>query len=410
MKKFVYLLLPFIFAVSTNAQIVWEPTGLSATCLGIKVTGSGTVFAGDNIGNIWKSTNNGQSWTAVNIGTSIAIADIEIAPNGFMFVTTGENETGNGVYRSSDGGNNWQHCTMTAGIVARDIELKSGNIFVSTKGQGLGRSTDNGDTWAGVSGSIPESNIGAFNISNNGTLLIGVKGSNGLYRSTNDGNSWMLTNFPQSKRVYSLTVASNNYIFAGTAEYFDGAYRSTDDGISWTKISGLPENSEYYFNGLQASDGKIYIGVIGAGVYCSSNYGDTWQLYNQGFQNLSGFALAEGLGGTIFATTGNGVYKSTGVTTVGNDELSLNNFRLEQNFPNPFNPVTSIVYEIDDRQFVSLKIYDVLGNEVASLVGEEQDTGLHSVNFDAAQISSGVYFYRLETGGVSRTKSMILIK
>ncbi len=410
MKKYVYFFSLFFFVVTTNAQIVWEPTGLSALCPSIKVSSTGLIYAGDITGNFWKSSDSGNNWTSVNIGTSYMVADIAIASNGFIFVATGLDGTGNGVYRSSDGGNVWQHCSMTAGVVARDIEIKSGTIFVSTKDNGLGKSTDNGDTWSGASSSVPESNIGAFNISMNGTLVLAVKGSNGIYRSTNDGSTWTLTNFPQSQRVYSLTVASNNYIFAGTKEYYDGMYKSTDDGSTWQKITSLPQNIEYSSNGISTSDGKIYIGVLGVGVYCSSDFGETWFLYNQGFQNLFGFSLAEGIDGTIYATSGAGVYKSTGTTSVDDENLMPNSFNLKQNFPNPFNPSTSIQYTVGNKQFVSLKVYDVLGNEVATLVNEEQQAGVHSINFNSAHLSSGVYFYRLETGKFSETKSMILIK
>ena len=415
MKKYVYLFSLCLFSVTTNAQIVWEPTGLSVLCPAITVSSIGVIYAGDVTGNFWKSTDNGNNWTSVNIGTTFQIADLAIASNGSMFASTGENETGNGVYRSTDGGATWQHCSMTAGIVAREIKIKSGTIFVSTKDNGLGKSTDNGNTWTETSSSVPEDNIGAFNITKNGTLLIGVKGSNGIYRSTDDGANWTLTSMPQHVRVYSLTVASNNYIFAGTAETHDGIYRSTDDGSTWSKVK--TDDYEYYMNGISALDGKIYIGSMNLGVYSTSDFGTTWILNEQGFQSLFGFALAEGQDGTIFATTADGVYKSTGTTSVNAENLIPNDFNLKQNFPNPFNPSTTIQYTVGNlptgqagTQFVSLKVYDVLGNVVATLVNEEQHAGVHSVNFEASRICSGVYFYKLDAGEFSETKSMILIK
>ena len=85
-------------------------------------------------------------------------------------------------------------------------------------------------------------------------------------------------------------------------------------------------------------------------------------------------------------------------------------FNLEQNYPNPFNPSTSIQYAISSRQFVSLKVYDVLGKEIATLVNEEKPTGNYEVNFNASSLSSGVYFYKLQAGSFVQTKKMILIK
>lgn len=85
-------------------------------------------------------------------------------------------------------------------------------------------------------------------------------------------------------------------------------------------------------------------------------------------------------------------------------------FALEQNYPNPFNPTTSIQYSVNSSQYVSLKIYDVLGNELATLVNEVQSAGAYRIGFDAAQFSSGVYFYQLRQNNSVITKKMILVK
>lgn len=102
---------------------------------------------------------------------------------------------------------------------------------------------------------------------------------------------------------------------------------------------------------------------------------------------------------------------NTGTTTdVDYNNSSINNFALEQNFPNPFNPETNIKYSINSNQFVSLKVYDVLGNEIADLINEEKSAGVYEVKFNGSELSSGIYFYRLQTGGLTETKKMILMK
>lgn|SRR5690606_11296607 len=88
-------------------------------------------------------------------------------------------------------------------------------------------------------------------------------------------------------------------------------------------------------------------------------------------------------------------------------------FSLYQNYPNPFNPATKIIYEIPsyaEVNTVQLKIFDVLGNEVAVLVNEEQMPGEYEVNFDASDLTSGIYFYSLNAGSFSETKKMILMR
>ncbi|NNG27603.1 MAG: T9SS type A sorting domain-containing protein [Ignavibacteriaceae bacterium] len=106
------------------------------------------------------------------------------------------------------------------------------------------------------------------------------------------------------------------------------------------------------------------------------------------------------------------------VTDVENETVQPNRFFLEQNYPNPFNPATKIKFTIPtviasgtkQSQLTSLKIYDVLGNEVATLVKKELSAGNYEVEFDAADFSSGIYYYQLKAGDFVDTKKMILLK
>ncbi len=86
------------------------------------------------------------------------------------------------------------------------------------------------------------------------------------------------------------------------------------------------------------------------------------------------------------------------------------NFNLEQNYPNPFNPSTVISFKLSVSSFVSLKIFDILGREISTLVNEEKQPGNYEVTFDASKLSSGIYFYTLQSGSFVETKKMILIK
>ncbi len=90
--------------------------------------------------------------------------------------------------------------------------------------------------------------------------------------------------------------------------------------------------------------------------------------------------------------------------------VELSSFKLEQNYPNPFNPATQIIYYIPVESHVKLKVYNVLGNEVATLVDEEKPAGEYSVKFNASGLSSGVYIYRLQTNYSTITKKMTFLK
>lgn len=98
-------------------------------------------------------------------------------------------------------------------------------------------------------------------------------------------------------------------------------------------------------------------------------------------------------------------------TTVGiKDFYVLTEYILNQNYPNPFNPSASIKYQIPEMSFVTVKVYDVLGNEISTLVNEEKQMGRYEVEFNAVNLPSGVYFYRLQAGDFIETKKMILMK
>jgi endonuclease/exonuclease/phosphatase family metal-dependent hydrolase len=97
-------------------------------------------------------------------------------------------------------------------------------------------------------------------------------------------------------------------------------------------------------------------------------------------------------------------------TTNSTDNHNPIDFNLEQNYPNPFNPNTKIKYSVSEQSFVTMNVYDVLGNEVATLVNEYRPTGIYEVEFEATSLSSGVYFYKLQAGEYVVTKKMILMR
>ncbi|MBW7841244.1 MAG: T9SS type A sorting domain-containing protein [Ignavibacterium sp.] len=104
-----------------------------------------------------------------------------------------------------------------------------------------------------------------------------------------------------------------------------------------------------------------------------------------------------------------GCYEFT--STVSVDEKVLpQSFQLFHNYPNPFNPITTLSFAINQSSFITLKVYDVLGNEIAKLIDEERPAGKYEASFNGSILSSGIYFYRLQAGSLAQTKSMILIK
>lgn len=146
-------------------------------------------------------------------------------------------------------------------------------------------------------------------------------------------------------------------------------------------------------------------------VYCEIWVNDRW-ITGDGdivFQYPNGFTIG-------IITNNVSVYYSKIVSVDEKENIELSDYSLSQNYPNPFNPITKICYSIPRRtdhqsvQQVTLKIYDILGNEIATIVNEEQEPGIYTVEFDGSNLSSGIYFYKINTADFTAVKKMILVK
>lgn len=139
---------------------------------------------------------------------------------------------------------------------------------------------------------------------------------------------------------------------------------------------------------------------------------DTYPI-NNGNTYLGCWGVFRFPSGKIIASdmkTGLYVLKIGSSVGINENNNFVNDFKLEQNYPNPFNPVTNISYSISKAQYIVIKVFDVLGNEVSTLVNKKQNAGSYSVEWDAANAPSGVYYYKLSTENFSDTRKMILLK
>jgi hypothetical protein len=180
---------------------------------------------------------------------------------------------------------------------------------------------------------------------------------------------------------------------------------STNDGVTWIPLEG--EYTQPGVGSFQPPGEPVYDGIISNWVeenislanYLSSEFKIRFQLESDGGVREDGWYVDD-IGLLIYTIP----------TSLQDDAETVTQFELEQNYPNPFNPATNIQYAVSSRQFVSLKVYDVLGNEVATLVNKQMPAGAYEVVFDASNLSSGIYFYRLAAGSSIQTKKLILLK
>ena len=170
------------------------------------------------------------------------------------------------------------------------------------------------------------------------------------------------------------------------------------------KIIGVASMIAFFIS-TSFSQYQITNGVIGSGGTTVSNAS-----YN--FNSTIGESF---IGKSVNATNQQQagfwyVYQQTTITDVEDEELLPTVFKLEQNYPNPFNPSTIIKFAVPVKSNVLIKIYDILGSEVVTIVNEEVDAGWYQKSFDAYSYSSGVYLFRMEAGNYISTKKMMLIK
>jgi hypothetical protein len=234
-------------------------------------------------------------------------------------------------------------------------------------------------------------------------------GDFGVYKSTNNGINWTLTSLTLS--TVSFAVNGNN-IFAGTwiSGTAKGVYLSTDNGTSWTQTSLNNRN----INSMAVSGNNVFAGGYQNGFYVSTNNGSNWTPRNEGITGTTSvFALCI-LNNYIFAGTGTyGYRRPLSELIIGIQPISMvipEQYKLHQNYPNPFNPVTKISFDIAKTGFVSIVVYDALGRKVETLVSQQMNAGSYNMDFNGAELTSGVYFYKMEANGFANVKRMVVLK
>ena len=213
-------------------------------------------------------------------------------------------------------------------------------------------------------------------------------------------------------------LASINTNFFAATDY--GVYLSTNNGSSWT--AAYIDSTSAANTALAVSGANLFVGNA-KGVFMSSDNGTHWEDINTGFPSFSfnnivpNTLLIKTLfvsGNNLYAgTNGIGVWKRplseiTGVKEKGDGVPKK--YLLSQNYPNPFNPSTTISFSLPTKSYVSLVVYDIIGRKVATIISEEMSAGNYSRQWSATNMSSGVYFYRLQAGFLTETRKLVLLR
>ncbi|MFA5011892.1 MAG: T9SS type A sorting domain-containing protein [Ignavibacteria bacterium] len=399
--------------LSSNGGTIWDAVGyLTKEASMFTKAGSNLYVSGRGV---YRSTNNGNSWYTVNNGLPyLIIRDLTSVGTNIYAAYQNNNLTQNGIYYSTNNGDEWIYRWNTMSrsinvIKARDSIFYIGLYYKSGE-QGLYRSNDSGKTFMTDYSSLFY-NVGVWDVEfvNANDVYITTSGNNGsIIRSTNYGSNWMLVY--SDNGVYKLEI-SGNYIYGG-GSWGTGVIMSSNNGQNWASI-GLNDKN---INDMAAYGSYLFVSTYDSGIYMTNNNGVNWYNRNQGIPPLylnqfSDLFISDNY---IFAGAGSyGAWRRQMTDIIGVENISTevpSEYLLEQNYPNPFNPSTKIRFQVRGNHNVMIKVYDIGGREVQTLVNERLQPGIYETTFDGEGLSSGVYFYRMNVGGFTLTKRMVLLK
>lgn len=419
MKKLLYLLVICFTLIIWPQNFGQQSNFLSPTNDDILSIASknNLVIASSYQHGLFISTNSGDNWFQTNPTISYQpYESVSVSDSGYLFALGFDGY----VYKSTDTGNTWFPCSNITFYNGPEIltDYNTGYIYISSH-LGIYRSTDEGGTWSEknnglvVGGSSPFTRIA---LSNNGILVASTP--SGVFESTNNSNTWTRVSFMGATVV---AVNSLGYIFADKYSedpyfYSDTLYRSTDNGMSWIKLN--QQVSTLIF--INPADDAIVTSLYNytQNYSLSTDNGINWEII---FSEKSPQCMSYNVSNIYFmGTSGAGIFKSNSlngpwqycvITAIENpSEILLNSYYLFQNYPNPFNPTTTISFIITQSQDVELKVFDILGNEIALLIDEYQQAGEHNVKFNGSNLPSGIYFYQLKVANFQQTRKLLLLK
>jgi hypothetical protein len=236
------------------------------------------------------------------------------------------------------------------------------------------------------------------------TLVRCIKGSWGGSSASSGGISRLTADGQTMSGLIHVDVNSTNYDTLKNSSKFTGAINNSNTG----KLVSLTMDASSTWIVTKNSYLSIISNSAGiSGTACTNITGNGNNVYYNSSNSANSY-----LGGKIYSLVNGGSLLPTGTSAVEEKNSLSTDYKLEQNYPNPFNPSTLISYQLPAGSFVTLKVYDLLGNEIATLVNEFQQAGIHHSKFsiNKSELSSGVYFYRLQTGNFVQVKRMIFLK
>ena len=383
------------------------------------------IIAGTYGGGLFLSSDNCESWSEINEGIdnkhilSLSVQDTRI------YAATSQNS----INISENGGINWSQLRNglpEPGIVKLELNLAVYDtlVFAGFYSDGIYRSSDYGKSWTNINNNLPSQLLrDLFSLTANKYGL--YAGGHGLYVSKNFGESWssISKGLPFIyQEIINITTCDTN-IFISDA--FSGLYKSFVNHKAWTSInSGLPlTNTGHLTYNVECMDSNGEYTIAGldrTAIYLLTEKNTYWKKVSEiPFDQYIYSLLVDetnvyvGLAGTVDMGTV-GFWNVPLSEIVNGIEYSGNplssDYTLNQNYPNPFNPITIIYYSLPVSDQIDLSVFNILGQKVATLVNKKQAAGTYNVEFNASNLASGIYIYKLKTASFEKSKKMILLR
>ncbi len=375
---------------TTNGGTNWNVIGNFRIYNMYKID-STTIYANGRltgVDKIYRTTNTGISWDSVGNGFG-SIGDISFINKDTGWICGHDGNLG-AIWKTTNGGLTLTE-ELSSGTSGMDRifflsqKVNGENIGWCSQGNIFRKTTNSGTSWFQAA-SISAGNEIYFINKDTGWISNG-----GMFKSTDGGASWINEPMPNDpsfvfNSMIKFSVINNNLLYGvGGMRFFSGGqdrgviWKTTNGGLNW---------------GYQQPDTSISAGFYGVIYFTDS---------------LTGWAYDANGNHGIHTTNGGGQIIFTGVQQISTQIPS--DFKLYQNYPNPFNPSTKIKFQISKTGYTEIKIFDILGRELTTIVKEHLKAGIYEADFDAKIYSSGIYFCRLYVnGGVIDTKKMSLIK
>jgi photosystem II stability/assembly factor-like uncharacterized protein len=389
-------------------------------------------------GGLLHTTDGGVNWDIINpfpTDTVECLSDPSIGMcwvgelNGWQINSIGSIDEPRGavLYRTTNGGGNWEKIGITtedgvAGIQVQFIDANNGWVLLYNFSNGnasLLKTTNGGNDWSNLS---PRGIFQFVDLINGWSFFgsgTGFEPPYQIYKTTDGGSNWLIQSSDSTEGMYNalhFNDLNNGWVVGELGKVL----HTTDGGVNWNYVLNTGINSD------QSCKTVFFLNPTTGWIPSKTNNNEPFIKYTTdggaswttqqtplanpgGYNSIFSICFYDMNNGWLTADHGR-IARFTGTTDVKTIEITVNDFFVAQNFPNPFNPSTLISWQSPVSSHQTIKVFDLLGNEISTLVDEYKLAGKHEVEFNASQLSNGVYFYRLEAGDYIQTRKMLLLK